>query len=186
MTRHFATLAQASALRVLSRSTQIANPTLTHFDFHNYTHPHQDDATPAASLDAFSPRIRRPSTPPCLCMSHNRFVCGQASARLSSRRRYLTSRRESFDSIYLDLSKQPGKCRFAETGLGWKPSGGGDAFTLDKSLLNQAIWSKAARGQEVKVVTREGTVYQLDGFKPEVGNTARTKNNATLTFIAGL
>lgn len=75
--------------------------------------------------------------------------------------------RESFDGIYLDLSKQTGKCRFAENGLGWKPSGGGDTFTLDKSQLTQATWSRAARGYEVKVLTREA-VIQLDGFQQEV------------------
>ncbi|KAF2756321.1 SSrecog-domain-containing protein [Pseudovirgaria hyperparasitica] len=74
---------------------------------------------------------------------------------------------ENFEGIYLDLSKQSGKCRFAETGLGWKPQGGGDTFTLDKSQLNQAIWSRASRGYEVKVLTREGQVYQLDGFQAD-------------------
>nr|POE72720.1 fact complex subunit pob3 [Quercus suber] len=74
--------------------------------------------------------------------------------------------RESFDDIYLDLSKQPGKCRLAESGLGWKPSGG-QTFTLDKSEFISAQWSRAARGYEMKIYARNAGVVQLDGFKPD-------------------
>ncbi|KAI9663948.1 MAG: FACT complex subunit [Bathelium mastoideum] len=77
---------------------------------------------------------------------------------------------ESFDNIYLDLSKQNGKCRFADSGLGWKPSGGGDTFTLDGSNIASAQWSRAAKGFELKVLTRnlgKTEVIQLDGFQQE-------------------
>ena len=79
--------------------------------------------------------------------------------------------RESFDNIYLDLSKQSGKCRFADSGLGWRPSGGGDTFTLDGSNIGSAQWSRAARGFELKVLTRnmgKTGIIQLDGFQQEV------------------
>jgi structure-specific recognition protein 1 len=78
--------------------------------------------------------------------------------------------RENFSDIYLDLSKKPGTTRFAESGWGWKPSGGGDTFTIDKTQIVSAQWSRAARGYEVKVLTRsnEHAVIQLDGFKHEV------------------
>ena len=76
--------------------------------------------------------------------------------------------RESFDDIYLDLSREAGKCRFAETGFGWKPSGGGDTFTLDASNIGGAQWSRAARGFEVKILQRNSGIVQLDGFKQEV------------------
>ncbi|THX90121.1 SSrecog-domain-containing protein [Aureobasidium pullulans] len=72
--------------------------------------------------------------------------------------------RETFDNIYLDLSKQTGKCRFAESGLGWKPSGPGDTFTLDKAEIISSQWSRAARGFEVKIYSRNSGVIQLDGF----------------------
>lgn len=75
--------------------------------------------------------------------------------------------RESFDDIYLDLSKQPGKCRLAESGLGWKPAGG-QTFTLDKSEFISAQWSRAARGYEMKIYARNAGVVQLDGFKADV------------------
>ncbi|MCJ1230061.1 FACT complex subunit [Toensbergia leucococca] len=74
---------------------------------------------------------------------------------------------ESFEGIYLDLSKQPGKCRIAESGLGWKPSGGGDTFTLDGSNVGGAQWSRAARGFELKILSRSSGVIQLDGFDQE-------------------
>ncbi|PKY05037.1 SSrecog-domain-containing protein [Aspergillus campestris IBT 28561] len=74
---------------------------------------------------------------------------------------------ESFDNIYLDLSKQPGKCKLAESGLGWKPSGGGDTFTLDSSEIGAAQWTRAAKGFELKILSRTSGVIQLDGFDQE-------------------
>ena len=79
---------------------------------------------------------------------------------------------ESFEGIHLDLSKQPGKCRFAESGLGWKPSGGGETFTLDGSDIAGAQWSRAARGYELKISSRKSGVIQLDGFDQEVRDLA--------------
>lgn len=73
---------------------------------------------------------------------------------------------ESFDNIYLNLSKEPGKCRLAESGLGWKPTGG-QTFTLDKSELISAQWSRAAKAHELKIYARHAGVVQLDGFKQE-------------------
>ena len=75
---------------------------------------------------------------------------------------------ESFEGIYLDLSNQPGKCRIAESGLGWKPSGGGETFTLDGGNIGGAQWSRAARGFELKILSRTSGVIQLDGFVQEV------------------
>ncbi|KAJ5105072.1 FACT complex subunit pob3 [Penicillium alfredii] len=74
---------------------------------------------------------------------------------------------ESFDNIYLDLSQQPGKCKLAESGLGWRPSGGGDTFTLDSNNIGAAQWSRAAKGYELKILSRSSGVIQLDGFDQE-------------------
>lgn len=74
---------------------------------------------------------------------------------------------ESFDNVYLDLSKSPGKCKLAESGLGWRPSGGGDTFTLDSSNIGAAQWSRAAKGFELKILSRSSGVIQLDGFDQE-------------------
>lgn len=79
---------------------------------------------------------------------------------------------ESFEGIHLDLSKQPGKCRIAESGLGWKPSGGGNTFTLDGGDIEAAQWSRAARGYEVKILSRKLGVIQLDGFDQEVSDSS--------------
>ena len=75
--------------------------------------------------------------------------------------------REAFDNIYFDLSKDPGKCRIAEQGLGWKQAQG-DTFTLDKAECVNAQWSRASRGHELKIYTRNSGVVLLDGFKSEV------------------
>ncbi|GAM37966.1 FACT complex component [Talaromyces pinophilus] len=75
--------------------------------------------------------------------------------------------RESFENIYLDLSKQPGKCKLAESGMGWRPSGGGETFTLDSSNIGAAQWSRAAKGFELKILSRTSGVIQLDGFDQE-------------------
>ena len=52
--------------------------------------------------------------------------------------------------------------------MGWKPSGGGDTFTLDKSEIVSSQWSRAARGHEVKILSRNTGVIQLDGFQTDV------------------
>ncbi|KAF2184748.1 SSrecog-domain-containing protein [Zopfia rhizophila CBS 207.26] len=74
---------------------------------------------------------------------------------------------ETFPETYLNLSKKHGVTRFAESGWGWRPSSGGDTFTLDQSQIVQAQWSRAARGYEVKLLSRADGVIQLDGFKHE-------------------
>lgn len=76
---------------------------------------------------------------------------------------------ESFDNIYLDLSKESGKCRFAETGFAWKPAGGGETFTLDHTNIGGAQWSRAAKGYEIKIMLRNSGILQLDGFQADVG-----------------
>lgn len=81
--------------------------------------------------------------------------------------------RETFEGIHLDLSKQPGKCKIAESGLGWKASGGGDPFTLDSSNIVGAQWSRAAKGYELKITSRTEGVVQLDGFEQEVSMLCR-------------
>jgi structure-specific recognition protein 1 len=76
--------------------------------------------------------------------------------------------RETYDNIYLDLSKEPGKLRFADSGIGWKPLAGGDTWTLDRDQILQGLWSRAARGYELKINTRTSGVIQLDGFQADV------------------
>ena len=77
--------------------------------------------------------------------------------------------RESFENVYLDLSKQPGRFRMADSGLGWKPSAGDERYTLDKDEITSAQWSRAAKGYEVRIQSRSAGVIQFDGFDQEVG-----------------
>lgn len=79
----------------------------------------------------------------------------------------MTKRSESFDNIYLDLSRDDGKCRFAKDGFGWKPSHGGDTFTLDGGQIGHAQWSRAARGYELKILDRSSRVIHLHGFQQD-------------------
>ncbi|KAL9039145.1 MAG: hypothetical protein Q9214_004994, partial [Letrouitia sp. 1 TL-2023] len=74
---------------------------------------------------------------------------------------------ESFDGIFLDLSKQSGKCKFIQSGFAWRPSGGGDSIPFDGSNIAGAQWSRAARGYELKILSRESGIIQLDGFDLE-------------------
>lgn len=75
---------------------------------------------------------------------------------------------ESFDNIYLNLSKESGKCRFAESGLGWKLPGSEKAFTIDRDDIASAQWSRAAKGYEVKILKRSKTeLVHLDGFQED-------------------
>jgi structure-specific recognition protein 1 len=72
---------------------------------------------------------------------------------------------ERFDNIYLNLSRESGRCRFAENGFGWKPNSGGDTFTLDISHFGASQWSRAARGYEIRILDRTTSqIIQLDGF----------------------
>lgn len=51
--------------------------------------------------------------------------------------------------------------------MGWRPTGGGETFTLDRANIGAAQWSRAARGYELKILSRTSGVIQLDGFEQE-------------------
>lgn len=93
---------------------------------------------------------------------------------------------EEFNGIYLDLSKQPGKVKFAEAGLAWRPTGGGggENFALDGQQFTQCQWSRGARGHEVKILLRDSGLIQLDGFEAEVS--LLRAHVICMTFIYGL
>jgi structure-specific recognition protein 1 len=76
------------------------------------------------------------------------------------------STREAFNDIYLNLSRKSGATRFSDSGFGWKPTNG-ETYTCDQSQIISAQWSRAARGYEVKILSRNDGVIQLDGFKPD-------------------
>ncbi|KAL1969122.1 hypothetical protein VTN77DRAFT_376 [Rasamsonia byssochlamydoides] len=45
--------------------------------------------------------------------------------------------------------------------------GGGETFTLDSTNIGAAQWSRAAKGYELKILSRTSGVIQLDGFEQE-------------------
>lgn len=78
-----------------------------------------------------------------------------------------------FDRIYLNQSRGSGRMRIAESGLGWrKAQGQGDGadnapFLLPANELISVLWSRGARGYEVRVQTKNQGVVMLDGFDVE-------------------
>jgi POB3-like N-terminal PH domain len=115
------------------------------------------------------------------CLSLLRYV-SKFGCRSHFSQKADNRRRESFETIYLDLSKQPGKCKLAESGLGWRPAGGGDTFTLDSNNIGAAQWSRAAKGYELKILSRSSGVIQLDGFEQEVSPWTVTKPPSGIFF----
>jgi len=67
----------------------------------------------------------------------------------------------------MDLSRYPGRCRFNTSGMGWRPVDG-EMRMLVNSEIASAQWSRAAKGYEVKIVTRTMGIVQLDGFEQDV------------------
>lgn len=78
--------------------------------------------------------------------------------------------------------KTPGRCKFSEHGIGWKPSGGGDPFTMDRERISAASFTRGVKGYELKILSRESGVIQLDGFEQEVsGNSSSAAGGTSLT-----
>lgn len=83
--------------------------------------------------------------------------------------------------------------RLAPSGLGWKAqenkNRGGSAkvsepFLLEGDEVQSAFWSRAARGYEVRIVTKNKGALQLDGFDVEEFNSIKTsfRNNFAVTL----
>ncbi|ODV94449.1 hypothetical protein PACTADRAFT_51288 [Pachysolen tannophilus NRRL Y-2460] len=75
-----------------------------------------------------------------------------------------------YERIYLNQSKSHGRTRFADSGLGWRPNANAGGSVSDKTFLlpaneiSSAHWSRAARGYELRVYTKNRGVVMLDGF----------------------
>lgn len=98
-----------------------------------------------------------------------------------------------FDNIYLNQSRLPGRVRLAPSGLGWKAqepkNRGGSAqatepFLLEGDEVQSAFWSRAARGYEVRILTKNKGALQLDGFDVEEFNALKTsfRQNFSVTL----
>ncbi|KAK4917054.1 FACT complex subunit, partial [Elasticomyces elasticus] len=103
-------------------------------------------------------------------ISSSRMLSLHVARPTKSVRKTLLKQREKFEGIHLDLSKQPGSFRCAESGLGWKPAGSSNdssTFTLDSKSIQHAGFSRASKGWELKVMTKDDKVIQFDGFEQE-------------------
>lgn len=72
-----------------------------------------------------------------------------------------------FDNIYFNQSSRPGRLRFANSGLGWKSSSKTvqtPPFLLPQSEFVSAQWSRAAKGFECRILSKDRGVVQFDGF----------------------
>lgn len=86
-----------------------------------------------------------------------------------------------FERIYLNSSKAHGRFRLAPTGLGWKPAAvAGSAtkqepYLLPSEELSSATWSRASRGYELRVQTKNRGVLSFDGFDTQDFNTLKNE-----------
>ncbi|VVT57867.1 uncharacterized protein SAPINGB_P005910 [Magnusiomyces paraingens] len=78
-----------------------------------------------------------------------------------------------YENVYFNQSRVPGLVRLNNQGLGWKAnevkSRGGsikvpETFLLPAEEIHAAYWSRAARGYEIRVQTKNKGAIQLDGF----------------------
>lgn len=97
-----------------------------------------------------------------------------------------------FENIYFNQSRASGRMRMTESGLGWKASEKGgsssgkgqEPLLMPSEELLAALWSRGARGYEVRIQTKNKGVAQLDGFDLEDFNSVKNafKNNFGITL----
>ncbi|KAK9460270.1 uncharacterized protein V1516DRAFT_676179 [Lipomyces oligophaga] len=88
-----------------------------------------------------------------------------------------------FDNIYFNQSAKSGRLRFANSGLGWKCASKSvtlPPFLLPQSEVISANWSRAAKGYECRVLTKDRGVVQFDGF--DVDDFEKLKNTVKHHF----
>ncbi|KAG2184674.1 hypothetical protein INT43_000587 [Umbelopsis isabellina] len=71
-----------------------------------------------------------------------------------------------FDSIHSGLNSIVGRFRLAPNGIGWK---GSDETTKIIAVENirKFAWLRAARGQQLRITLKDGTINNFDGFRKE-------------------
>lgn len=121
--------------------------------------------------------------PVCLCqrvpLSFRIFAAQEANAL------YTTMVNIDFEKIYLNQSKQSGRMRVADLGLGWKASGEAkEPFLLPTEEMLSTIWSRGCRGYELRVQTKNKGVILLDGFAVE--DYAQLKQEMQRNFLLNL
>lgn len=77
-----------------------------------------------------------------------------------------------FERIYLNQSRQGGRMRIADSGLGWKGANASNGtaatpFLLPSEEILSFLWSRGSRGYELRVQTKNQGTVMLDGFDVE-------------------
>jgi structure-specific recognition protein 1 len=80
---------------------------------------------------------------------------------------------EHFDHIYLGHNVDPGQFRLAASGLGWK-SPTGQVFTIKRDDLRKTQWLRVARGYQLSIQLKDGTIVKFDGFDEDAYDRLRT------------
>ncbi|WFD35503.1 FACT complex subunit [Malassezia cuniculi] len=80
-----------------------------------------------------------------------------------------------FDNIFHGAGKVPGRIRFSEAGLGWKPNGEGATVTVPSEQMRSFAWLRVARGFQLRITLGdegedgegegEGTRATFEGFQ---------------------
>ncbi|KAI9595568.1 structure-specific recognition protein-domain-containing protein [Syncephalis fuscata] len=64
------------------------------------------------------------------------------------------------------MSVTRGQFRLAASGLGWK-SPTGQVFTIRREDLRKTQWLRAARGYQLRIQLKDGTIVKFDGFQED-------------------
>ncbi|KAI9248518.1 hypothetical protein BDA99DRAFT_446206 [Phascolomyces articulosus] len=78
-----------------------------------------------------------------------------------SERRYT-----EFDSIHCGVQADKGRFRIAPNGIGWK-AGSGKTTVIGADDLKKLSWNRGARGNQMRVLLKDNTIYKFDGFKSD-------------------
>lgn len=80
-----------------------------------------------------------------------------------------------FEGIYLQGKQQKsnGKIKFVPSGAGWKESATGAVTTLRSEEFKKALWTRVAREYQLRIVMKNGTEFNFDGFSKESFDTLK-------------
>lgn len=80
-----------------------------------------------------------------------------------------------FEGIYLQGKQQKsnGKIKFVPSGAGWKESATGAVTTLRSEEFKKALWTRVAREYQLRIIMKNGTEFNFDGFSKESFDTLK-------------
>ncbi|KAI8147611.1 hypothetical protein BJV82DRAFT_507931 [Fennellomyces sp. T-0311] len=78
-----------------------------------------------------------------------------------SERRYT-----DFEAIHCGVQPDKGRFRIAPNGIGWK-AGNNKTTVIASEDLKKLTWLRAARGYQIRVLSKDNNVFKFDGFKSD-------------------